>query len=104
MNLFLPIKAPICPTATSWYGSDQNHGISALTVQAMKVLKQVVNAQGFNRDESGGSQAPAFSRTRTSTVPRYGGDANFLPIIAQTKAIQTADARQLMAENWESVD
>jgi ATP adenylyltransferase len=35
-------------------------------------------------------------------VPRWGGDGNFFPIIAQTKAItQTLDeVRQQLAEAW----
>jgi len=39
-------------------------------------------------------------------VPRWGGDGNFLPIIAQTKAItQTlGEVRELLAEGWPADD
>lgn len=35
-------------------------------------------------------------------VPRWGGDANFLPIIAQTKALPTLleDARAALVDGW----
>jgi ATP adenylyltransferase len=35
-------------------------------------------------------------------VPRWGGDANFLPIIAQTKALPEllADTRHRLAAGW----
>ena len=41
-------------------------------------------------------------RTCTSTSSRWGGDMNFLPIIAQTKAlpILLEDARSALAEAW----
>jgi ATP adenylyltransferase len=114
MNLF-PYNSGhllICPYRhTSWYPDltvQERDEISALTVQAMKVLKQVVNAQGFNLGMNQGEVAGAgiAAHLHQHVVPRYGGDANFLPIIAQTKAVPQLleDARQLLAENWESVD
>lgn len=114
MNLF-PYNSGhllICPYRhTSWYPDltvQERDEISALTVQAMKVLKQVVNAQGFNLGMNQGEVAGAgiAAHLHQHVVPRYGGDANFLPIIAQTKAVPQLleDARQQLAENWESVD
>jgi ATP adenylyltransferase len=35
-------------------------------------------------------------------VPRWGGDANFMPVIAQTKVLPQllADTRDLLAKSW----
>jgi putative histidine triad family protein len=39
-------------------------------------------------------------------VPRWRGDANFLPIVAQTKAVPQLldDARQALAQAWDAAN
>ncbi|UWX95915.1 HIT domain-containing protein [Arthrobacter zhaoxinii] len=78
--------------------------IAALTQTAMRVLRKVSSPTGFNlgmnQGETGGAGIAAHLHQHI--VPRWGGDGNFLPIIAQTKAItQTlGEVRQQVAEAW----
>lgn len=77
---------------------------AALTQQAMRVLRQVSNPSGFNLGMNQGVTGGAGISTHLHqhVVPRWGGDGNFLPIIAGTKAItQTlADVRDQVAARW----
>lgn len=81
---------------------------AALSQQAMRILRQVSNPSGFNlgmnQGETGGAGIAAHLHQHV--VPRWGGDGNFLPIIAGTKAItQTlADVRQQVSEAWAAAD
>lgn len=77
---------------------------AALTQTAMRVLRKVSNPGGFNLGMNQGAVGGAgiAAHLHQHVVPRWGGDGNFFPIIAQTKAItQTLDeVRQLVAEAW----
>ncbi len=78
--------------------------IAALTQTAMRVLRKVSGPSGFNlgmnQGETGGAGIAAHLHQHI--VPRWGGDGNFLPIIAQTKAItQTlGEVRRQVADAW----
>ena len=78
--------------------------IAALTQTAMRVLRKVSNPSGFNLGMNQGVTGGAgiAAHLHQHIVPRWGGDGNFLPIIAQTKAItQTlGDVRRQVAEAW----
>ena len=78
--------------------------IAALTQTAMRVLRKVSNPTGFNLGMNQGVTGGAgiAAHLHQHIVPRWGGDGNFLPIIAQTKAItQTlGDVRQQVADAW----
>jgi ATP adenylyltransferase len=78
--------------------------IAALTQTAMRVLRKVSNPSGFNLGMNQGVTGGAgiAAHLHQHIVPRWGGDGNFLPIIAQTKAItQTlGDVRQQVADAW----
>lgn len=78
--------------------------IAALSQTAMRVLREVAKAAGFNLGMNQGNTGGAgiAAHLHQHVVPRWGGDGNFLPIIAQTKAItQTLDeVRQLVSEAW----
>jgi ATP adenylyltransferase len=78
--------------------------IVALTQQSMRVLRQVSNAQGFNLGMNQGAVAGAgiAGHIHQHVVPRWGGDANFMPIIGRTKPMPAllAETRQLLADNW----
>jgi ATP adenylyltransferase len=78
----------------------------ALTQQSMRVLRKVSNAQGFNLGMNQGSVAGAgiAGHIHQHVVPRWGGDANFMPIIGRTKPMPAllAETRQLLADNWET--
>ncbi|MFJ3957874.1 HIT family protein [Arthrobacter sp. NPDC090010] len=77
---------------------------SALTQTAIRVLRKVSGPGGFNIGMNQGKVGGAgiSEHLHQHVVPRWGGDGNFLPIIAQTKAItQTlGEVRELMAQAW----
>ncbi|WP_253907941.1 HIT domain-containing protein [Arthrobacter sp. H20] len=78
--------------------------IAELTQTAMRVLREVAKPTGFNLGMNQGVTGGAgiAAHLHQHVVPRWGGDGNFLPIIAQTKAItQTLDeVRTQMAAAW----
>ncbi|MHA7180344.1 HIT family protein [Arthrobacter sp. MDB2-24] len=80
--------------------------IAALTQTAMRVLRKVSNPSGFNLGMNQGATGGAgiAAHLHQHVVPRWGGDGNFLPIIAQTKAItQTlGEVREQVAAAWPS--
>lgn len=110
MNLFPynPGHLLVCPYRhVSLYteaNADEVAEIAELTRQAMWTLKAVSGPAGFNIGMNQGPIAGAgiAAHLHQHVVPRWQGDANFLPIIAQTKAVPQllADARQRLAEGW----
>jgi ATP adenylyltransferase len=78
--------------------------VAALTKSAMRVLTDVSGCQGFNLGMNQGHVAGAgiAAHLHQHVVPRWGGDSNFLPIIARTKALPEllADTRQRLAAAW----
>ncbi len=79
--------------------------IGLLTQQAMRTLRVVANAQGFNIGMNQGSIAGAgiADHLHQHVVPRWGGDTNFMPIIGGTKVLPQllADTRRLLAQSWD---
>ncbi|NKX54096.1 HIT family protein [Arthrobacter mobilis] len=75
-----------------------------LTQTAMRVLRKVANPSGFNLGMNQGvaGGAGVAAHLHQHVVPRWGGDGNFFPIIARTKAItQTLqEVREQVAEAW----
>ncbi|ACV09033.1 HIT family protein [Jonesia denitrificans] len=75
-----------------------------VTQQAMTALARTMNPAGFNigmnQGEAGGAGIAAHLHQHI--VPRWVGDANFFPIIGQTKAIPSllADTRHQLATAW----
>ncbi|WP_081737788.1 HIT family protein, partial [Arthrobacter sp. H41] len=82
--------------------------IAALSQTAMRVLRQVSSASGFNLGMNQGVTGGAgiAAHLHQHVVPRWGGDGNFLPIIAQTKAVtQTlGEVRSQLAAAWPNLD
>jgi len=80
--------------------------IAALTRLAMRVLREVSHPHGFNLGINQGAVAGAgiAAHLHQHVVPRWAGDSNFLPVIAQTKALPQllADARDQLAAAWVS--
>jgi ATP adenylyltransferase len=78
--------------------------LAEFTQRAMRVLTAVAQPHGFNLGMNQGAVAGAgiAAHLHQHVVPRWGGDANFLPVIARTKALPQllADTRQRMAEAW----
>lgn len=81
--------------------------IAALSQQAMRVLTETSHPAGFNLGMNQGAAGGAgiAAHLHQHVVPRWGGDGNFFPIIAQTKAIPAtlADVREQLADAWYSV-
>jgi ATP adenylyltransferase len=83
---------------------DETSEVAALTKTAMRVLTEISGCHGFNLGMNQGAVAGAgiAAHLHQHIVPRWGGDANFLPIIGRTKALPDllADTRRRLAEAW----
>lgn len=71
----------------------------------MEVLRDVSHAAGFNLGMNQGKVGGAgiAAHLHQHIVPRWGGDGNFLPIIAQTKNVTSTigSMRSIIAEAWQ---
>ncbi len=80
--------------------------LGAFTQQAMRVIRDVSGAHGFNigMNQGGVSGAGIAGHLHQHVVPRWGGDTNFMPIIGGTKVIPELldDTRKLLAEAWKA--
>jgi ATP adenylyltransferase len=70
----------------------------------MHVLREVSNAQGFNIGMNQGAVAGAgiAPHLHQHIVPRWGGDTNFMPVVARTKVLPQllGETRTLLAKGW----
>lgn len=75
-----------------------------LTQHAMRVIAEVSHPHGFNLGINQGEAAGAgiAAHLHQHVVPRWTGDANFLPVVARAKAVPQLieDARALLAAAW----
>jgi len=71
---------------------------------AMATVRRVASPHGFNLGINHGQVAGAgiAAHLHQHVVPRWGGDMNFMPIIAQTRNLPQilGDTRALLAEAW----
>jgi ATP adenylyltransferase len=78
--------------------------IGSLTQTAMRVVRSVSKNDGFNLGMNQGAVAGAgiAAHLHQHIVPRWATDANFFPIIAQTKALPQllGDVRRSIADAW----
>lgn len=78
--------------------------VASLTQQAMTVIRTVSGPDGFNLGMNQGAVAGAGiqAHLHQHIVPRWSGDANFLPVIAQTRAVPQllGEARALLAAEF----
>jgi ATP adenylyltransferase len=78
--------------------------IAALTKAAMRTLREVSNAEGFNVGMNQGAAGGAgiAAHLHQHVVPRWVGDQNFMPVIGKTKTLPQLlqETRDLLAENW----
>ncbi len=74
------------------------------TKSAMTALRAASGAQGFNIGMNMGGVAGAgiAAHLHQHVVPRWGGDANFMPVVGRTKVLPQllADTRELIAAAW----
>ena len=79
----------------------------ALTKQAMTAMRSVTNPHGFNLGINQGNIAGAgiAAHLHQHVVPRWGGDANFLPVIGRTKTIPQllGETRDMLAAAWDDL-
>jgi ATP adenylyltransferase len=79
-----------------------------LTQTSMRALRTVANPAGFNvgmnQGKAGGAGISAHLHQHV--VPRWSGDGNFMPIIAQTKVINQTlgEVRSQLAAAWPDND
>jgi ATP adenylyltransferase len=87
-------------------GVEEAAELSAMMQDAIRTLRHVAGAQGFNMGINQGSIAGAGieAHLHQHVVPRWGQDSNFFPIIARTKAIPQilGDMREQLIASWPS--
>lgn len=78
--------------------------ISEMTAHAMVTLRKVSQPAGFNLGMNQGaiSGAGVAEHIHQHVVPRWSGDANFMPIIGQTKVMPVllSQTREELAAAW----
>jgi ATP adenylyltransferase len=78
--------------------------VAQLTQTAMRVIRAVSGAHGFNIGMNQGAIAGAgiAAHLHQHVVPRWSGDANFMPVVGRTKVLpqMLGDTRQLLADAW----
>lgn len=83
---------------------DEVAEIASLTQTAMRVISRVSRNDGFNIGMNQGAVAGAgiAGHLHQHIVPRWAQDANFLPIIAKTKALPQllGEVRASLAAEW----
>lgn len=79
--------------------------LAEFTQAAMRVIRRVSGPHGFNLGMNQGHVAGAgiAGHLHLHVVPRWGGDTNFMPVVARTKVLPQllADTRALLAKAWE---
>ncbi len=83
---------------------DETAEVAQLSKEAMTVLRSVTSPHGFNLGINQGPIAGAgiAAHFHQHVVPRWGGDANFLPVIGRTKTMPQllAETRDMLAARW----
>ena len=78
--------------------------VASLTRSCLRVLAQAAAPHGFNVGINQGAVAGAgiAAHLHQHVVPRWGGDSNFLPVVARTKAVPELldDTRARLARAW----
>jgi len=81
--------------------------VAELTQQAMRTIRAVSSPHGFNLGMNQGSVAGAgiAAHLHQHVVPRWGGDANFMPVVGRTKVLPQllADTQQMIAQAWNDI-
>lgn len=84
--------------------TDERHEIADLTQQALRALTEAFAPHGFNMGMNQGSVGGAgiAAHLHQHVVPRWGGDTNFMPVVAQTKVMPQSlpDTRDALRAAW----
>ena len=85
---------------------DETAELAAFTQRAMRTLRAVMGPHGFNLGMNQGVVAGAgiAAHLHQHVVPRWGGDANFMPVVGHTKVLPQllAETRDMLAESWKT--
>ncbi len=83
---------------------DEAAEIADLTREAMRTIRAVSGAHGFNLGMNQGDIAGAgiAAHLHQHVVPRWSGDSNFMPVIGRTRVLPEllTDTRDLLAASW----
>lgn len=83
---------------------EETSELATMTRDAVRAIKQASSPHGFNVGLNLGAVAGGSlsDHLHQHVVPRWGGDANFITVLAQTKVIPQllAETRDLIAEAW----
>ena len=83
---------------------EERNEMSAFTAHSMNTIRKVSGAHGFNLGMNQGaiSGAGVADHIHQHVVPRWGGDANFMPIIGKTKVMPQllSQTRSDLAAAW----
>ena len=65
------------------------NAVTALTQRSLRVLREALRPDGFNLGINAGKVAGAgvADHVHQHVVPRWGGDTNFMPVVAETKIL-----------------
>lgn len=78
-------------------GNNELHELIEATQRCVSIIRKAMNAHGFNTGMNLGQVAGAGvpGHLHMHVVPRWGGDTNFMPVIAETKVLP-----ELLAETY----
>ena len=86
--------------------TEESAELVAVTQQAVRALRTMAAPHGFNVGINLGSVAGGSlaHHLHQHVVPRWGGDANFITVVGQTKVIPAllAETRERLAEVWDA--
>jgi len=84
---------------------DEVAELGLFTQTAMRVVREVAGAHGFNIGMNQGAVAGAgiADHLHQHAVPRWGGDTNFMPVVGLTRVLPQVlrETRALLAEAWQ---
>ena len=84
---------------------DEAHEVADVTQQAIRTLHEVFGPEGFNLGMNQGSAGGAgiAGHLHQHVVPRWGGDTNFMPVVAHAKVIPQSlpDTRRALTDAWQ---
>nr|MBA2601226.1 HIT domain-containing protein [Actinomycetota bacterium] len=68
---------------------DERAELMELTTRATEIIREAMNAHGFNVGMNLGQVAGAGipGHLHVHVVPRWGGDTNFMPVVGDTKVL-----------------